>query len=109
MAKKISQYYTYKIDGKEYKIRFETPNVRQQIEIGNSLAALRLGFQVTDELSNTLAYAVATLNIVIKDKPADLKLEEIDVEDWPELRKMLDDYQKFTFFRAETPAQSSSA
>jgi hypothetical protein len=106
---KYSQYYDYKIDGKEYKVRFKTPNVRQQIEIGNSFATLKLGMKNLDELSETLAYAVATLNVVIVDKPADLKLDEIEYDDWPELRKMLDDYQTFSFFRKEAPKEPTTA
>ncbi len=103
MSQKISQYYTYNIDGKEYKIRYKTPNVGQQIAIGQAFAALKAGFPRLDDASETLALAMATLNIVIVDKPADLKIEEIDSDSWLELRKMLTDYNNFAFFRDESP------
>jgi hypothetical protein len=104
MAPKISQYYDYKIGGKDYKIRFKTPRVGEQIAIGQNFAALKAGFPTLDEISETLAYATATLNIVIVDKPADLNLEEIDTDDWMTLRQMLTDYRKFAFFRNEAQA-----
>jgi len=107
MAQKISQYFDYKIGGKDYKIRFKTPKVGEQIAIGQTFAAFKAGFPTLDEISEMLAYATATLNVVIVDKPADLNLEEIDADDWPELRKMLTDYRKFAFFRNEAPAESS--
>jgi hypothetical protein len=101
MAQKISQYFDYKIGGKDYKIRFKTPRVGEQIAIGQNFAALKAGFTSLDEISEMLAYATATLNVVIVDKPADLNLEEIDAEDWVTLRKMLTDYRQFAFFRNE--------
>lgn len=108
MAQKISQYYTYKIGEKEYKLRYKTPKVGEQIAIGQAYASLKAGFTALDELADVLAYATATLNIVIVDKPADLKLEELDSSDWTALRQMLTDYQNFAFFRNEAPAEPSS-
>jgi hypothetical protein len=107
MAPKISQYYDYEIGDKKYKLRFKTPTVGQQISIGQNFAALKAGFATLDETSEVLAYAAATLNVVIIDKPADLNLEEIDTPDWKTLRKMLTDYQSFAFFRNPAPADSS--
>ena len=60
MAPKISQYYDYKIGGKDYKIRFKTPRVGEQIAIGQNFAALKAGFPTLDEISETLAYATAS-------------------------------------------------
>ena len=107
MSQKISQYFTYNFDGKEYKIRYKTPKVGEQIAIGQAYASLKAGFPTLDELSDVLAYATATLNIVIVDKPAGLKLEEVDASDWTVLRQMLTDYQNFAFFRE--PAQAGSS
>ena len=107
MAQKISQYFDYKIGDKEYKLRYRTPTVGQQIAIGQNFAAYKAGFNSLDELADTLAYASATLNIVIVDKPASLNFEEIDSVDWPVLRQMLTDYQNFAFFRDKAPADSS--
>ena len=109
MAPKISQYYTYNIAGKEYKIKFRTPTVGQQIAIGQNFAALKAGFTSLDETSEMLAYATATLNVVIVDRPSDLNLEEIDTPDWKTLRQMLTDYQSFAFFRNPAPTESSPA
>lgn len=108
MAQKISQYFTYNIGGKEYKLRYKTPKVGEQIAIGQNFAALKAGFTSLDETSEMLAYATATLNVVIVDKPADLNLEEIDTADWKTLRQMLTDYQSFAFFRDKAPAESPS-
>jgi hypothetical protein len=108
MAQKISQYFTYKIGEKEYKLRFKTPKVGEQIAIGQAYASLKAGFTTLDEVADVLAYATATLNIVIVDKPADLKLEDLDSSDWATLRQMLTDYQNFAFFRNEAPAESPS-
>jgi len=109
MAPKISQYFDYKLGDKDYKIRFRTPTVGQQISIGQNFAALKAGFAALDETSEVLAYATATLSVVILDKPNDLKFEEIDTSDWPTLRKMLTDYQSFAFFRNSAQAESSSS
>jgi len=109
MAPKISQYYDYELDGKQYKLRFRTPTVGQQIAIGQTFATYKAGFPSLDEISDTLAYAAATLNVVIIDKPASLDFEQLDSEDWPTLRKMLVDYQQFAFFRKPAPAESSPA
>lgn len=102
MSQKVSQYFDYTIAGKNYKLRYKIPNVGQQIAIGQAYAALKAGFDKLDDMSDSLAYAVATLNIVIVDKPADLKLDEIEVNDWKVLNKMLTDYQGFAFFRNES-------
>lgn len=107
MAQKISQYFDYKIGEKDYKIRYRTPTVGQQISIGQSFAALKAGFTALDEISEMLAYATATLNVVVVDKPAELNFEEIDAADWKTLRQMLTDYQSFAFFR--NPAQADSS
>lgn len=107
MAQKISQYFDYEIGGKQYKIRYRTPTVGQQIAIGQSLATYKAGFPSLDQTSEMLAYAAATLNIVIVDKPVDLNLEEIDSSDWKTLTKMLNDYQDFAFFRNEAQAKTS--
>ena len=107
MAPKISQYYDYELGGKQYKLRFRTPTVGQQIAIGQNFAALKAGFTVLDETSELLAYATATLNVVIIDKPAELNIEELDSADWKTLRQMLSDYQSFAFFRNSAPAESS--
>jgi len=107
MAQKISQYFTYKLGDKEYKIRYKTPKVGEQIAIGQRFAAYKAGFPSLDETANVLAYATATLDIVIVDKPADLNFEELDSSDWKVLRQMLDDYQNFAFFRNEAPAEPS--
>lgn len=108
MSQKISQYFTYKINGKEYKIRYKTPKVGEQIAIGQRFAAYKAGFTSLDETSELLAYASATLDIVIIDKPADLNFEDVDAGDWSVLRQMLIDYQNFAFFRDKAPADSSS-
>lgn len=108
MAQKISSYYDYKIDGKEYKVRFKTPTVGQQISIGQSFAALKAGFERLDELSETLAYAMATLNVVVMDRPADLKFDELGVDDWSTLTKILEDYKAFSFFRGKEPEPTTS-
>jgi hypothetical protein len=107
MAPKISQYHTYNIAEKEYKIKFRTPTVGQQIAIGQSFAAYKAGFSSLDETSELLAYATATLNVVIVDRPSDLNFEDIDTTDWPVLRKMLTDYQNFAFFRPKAPSEPS--
>jgi len=107
MAQKISQYFDYTIDGKPYKIRYRTPTVGQQISIGIALAAYKSGFPTLDRASESLAYATATLNVVIVDKPAELKLEEIDSADWKTLSQMIADYENFAFFRNEAPAGPS--
>ncbi len=107
MSQKISQYFDYKIDGKDYKIKYRTPTIGQQIAIGQNFASYKAGFNSLDEVSETLAYATATLNVVIVDKPSDLKFEEIDSADWPVVRQMLDDYRNFAFFRNTAPATSS--
>lgn len=107
MAQKISQYFTYKLGEKEYKLRYKTPKVGEQIAIGQSYAALKAGFPALDEVADVLAYATATLNIVIIDKPADLHLEEIDASEWIVLKQMLSDYQNFAFFREQAPAGPS--
>lgn len=107
MAQKISQYFDYTIGGKQYKIRYKTPKVGEQIAIGQRFAAYKAGFPSLDETSELLAYASATLDVVIVEKPADLNFEEIDTSDWPELRKMLNDYQNFAFFRDKAPSESS--
>jgi len=107
MAQKISQYHTYNIGDKEYKIRFKTPRVGEQIAIGQRFAAYKAGFPSLDETSELLAYASATLDIVIVDKPASLIFEELDTSDWPTLRKMLTDYQNFAFFRDKAPSEPS--
>jgi len=108
MAQKVSQYYDFKLGDKEYKLRFKTPTVGQQISIGQTFAALKAGFDKLDELSENLAYAVATLNVVVMDKPADLKLDELGVEDWPTLTKMLEEYRAFAFFRGKEPEPTTS-
>lgn len=105
--KKISQYFDYKLGDKDYKIKYATPTVGQQIAIGQRFAAYKAGFPVLDETSELLAYASATLDIVIVDKPASLNFEELDTADWPTLRKMLIDYQNFAFFRDKAPSESS--
>lgn len=107
MAPKISQYFDYELGGKQYKIRYRTPTVGQQISIGQTFAAYKAGFNSLDEVADTLAYATATMNVVIVDKPADLNFEELDTADWKTLRQMLTDYQSFAFFR--TPAQAESS
>jgi len=107
MAQKISQYFTYNIGGKEYKLRYKTPKVGEQIAIGQNYAALKAGFPTLDDLSDLLAFATATLNIVIVDKPADLIIENIEASDWKILRQMLADYQNFVFFREPAQAESS--
>jgi hypothetical protein len=107
MAQKISSYFDYTIGGKQYKIRFKTPKVGEQIAIGQRFAAYKAGFPTLDETSELLAYASATLDIVIVDKPADLNFEDIDTIDWPVLRKMLTDYQNFAFFRDKAPSETS--
>lgn len=109
MSQKISQYYNYNIGGKEYKIRFRSPKVGEQIAIGQNYASLKAGFGQLDEVSDMLAYATATLNVVIVDKPVDLKLEEIDTTDWKTLNQMLTDYRDFAFFRGETPKESAQS
>ena len=101
------QYFDYELGGKQYKIRYRTPTVGQQISIGQTFAAYKAGFASLDEVADMLAYAAATLNVVIVDKPADLNFEELDSDDWKILRQMLDDYQKFAFFRTPAPAESS--
>jgi hypothetical protein len=105
--RKISQYYTYKINDKEYKIRFRTPNIGEQISIGNAYTAYKSGFQNLDDISDMLAYAIATLNVVIVEKPTDLNLEEIDADDWKTVRQMFEDYKSFAFFRNETPKDNT--
>jgi hypothetical protein len=107
MAQKISQYFTYKIGEKEYKIRYKTPKVGEQIAIGQAYAALKAGFPTLDEVADVLAYATATLSVVIIDRPADLIFEDIDASDWKTLRQMLTDYQSFAFFRDKAPAEST--
>jgi hypothetical protein len=107
MAPKISQYYDYEIGDKKYKLRFKTPKVGEQIAIGQRFAAYKAGFPSLDETSELLAYASATLDIVIVDKPADLNFENFDTPDWPTLRKMLTDYQNFAFFRDKAPSEPS--
>lgn len=107
MAPKISQYYDYKIGEKDYKLRFRTPTVGQQIAIGQNLAAYKAGFSQLDKTSETLAYATATLNMVIMDKPVELNFENLDTDDWAEFTKMLTDYEQFAFFRNEAPAKTS--
>lgn len=98
---KVSQFYKYTVGGKEFQIRYKTPTVGEQIRIGQQYAALKAGYQNLDEVSDSLAFAVATLGVVISDKPKDLVLEELGVEDWRTLREMVGDYQQFTFFRGE--------
>jgi hypothetical protein len=107
MAPKISQYFDYELGGKQYKIRYRTPTVGQQISIGQTFAAYKAGFTQLDEVADTLAYATATLNAVIVDKPAELDFEQLDSADWKTLRQMLTDYQSFAFFRTSAPAESS--
>ena len=107
MAPKISQYFDYKLGEKEYKIRFRTPTVGQQISIGQNFAAYKAGFAQLDDVAETLAYATSTLNAVIVDKPAALNFEELDTSDWKTLRQMLADYQSFAFFRDKAPAETS--
>ena len=109
MSAKISQYFDYKIGEKEYKLRFKTPTVGEQIAIGQNFAALKAGFPSLDDISETLAYATATLSVVLVDKPADLKFDEIDSEDWKTVTQMLEDYKKFAFFRPKTPPESTPA
>lgn len=109
MSQKISQYFDYKIAGKDYKLRFKTPKVGEQIAIGQHFAALKAGFERLDTQSENLAFAIATLNIVLVDKPADLKFDELDVDDWPILTKMLQDYQQFAFFRTNNQEQEPKA
>lgn len=109
MAQKISQYFDFKLAGKEYKLRFKTPTVGQQISIGQTFAALKAGFDKLDELSENLAYAIATLNVVVMDKPADLKFDELDIDDWSTLTKMLEEYRAFAFFRGEKPESTTSS
>jgi len=108
MAQKISQYYDYNLAGKDYKLRFKTPTVGQQISIGQSFAALKAGFDKLDELSETLAYAMATLNVVVLDRPADIKFDELGIDDWPTLTKMLEEYRAFAFFRKPEPESTTS-
>lgn len=105
--KKISQYFDYKLGDKDYKIRYATPTVGQQIAIGQRFAAYKAGFPALDETAELLAYASATLDIVIVDKPASLNFEELDTEDWPALKKMLTDYQTFAFFRDKAQSEPS--
>ena len=107
MAPKISQYFDYELGGKQYKIRYRTPTVGQQISIGQTFAAYKAGFTSLDEVADTLAYATATMNVVIVDKPADLNFEELDSVDWKTFRQMLTDYQSFAFFRKPAPTESS--
>lgn len=107
--RKLSPYFDYKINGKDYKLRFKTPTVGEQIAIGQNFAALKAGFTRLDHTSELLAYATATLNIVIENKPADLNFDELYNEDWSTLETMLNDYQKFAFFREEAPKESSTA
>lgn len=107
MTQKISQYFDYKLGEKEYKIRYKTPKVGEQIAIGQRFAAYKAGFPSLDETSELLAYASATLDIVIVDKPASLNFEELDTSDWPVLRKMLTDYQDFAFFRDKAQSEST--
>jgi hypothetical protein len=107
--RKLSQYFDYKIGDKDYKLRFKTPTVGEQISIGQNFAALKAGFNSLDQTSELLAYATATLNVVIENKPADLNFEELDSADWSILRQMLEDYQQFAFFRKETPAEPAPA
>lgn len=109
MSQKISQYFDYKLNGKDYKIRFKTPTIGQQISIGQSLAAYKAGFPVLDTTSEALAYAIATLNVVIVDKPADLDFENIDSSDWKVVTQMLNDYQNFAFFRTEAPVDNTQS
>lgn len=108
MAQKISQYFDYKLAGKEYKLRFKTPTVGQQISIGQTFASLKAGFNKLDELSENLAYAIATLNVVIMDKPEDLKLDALGIDDWSTLTKMLEEYRAFAFFREPEPESTTS-
>jgi hypothetical protein len=107
--RKLSQYFDYKLNGKDYKIRFKTPTVGEQIAIGQHHAALKAGFQQLDEISELLAFATATLNVVIENKPEDLNFEDLDPEDWFTIRKMLTDYQSFAFFRPKAPADTTTA
>jgi hypothetical protein len=107
--RKLSPYFDYKLGEKDYKIRFKTPTVGEQIAIGQNYAALKGGFNSLDEISDTLAFATATLSVVIDDKPSAIKFEELDSEDWKTLRQMLVDYQQFAFFRKETPAEPTTA
>jgi hypothetical protein len=107
--KKLSQYFDYKLGGKDYKIRFKTPTVGEQIAIGQNYAALKAGFNRLDETSENLAYAIATLNVVIENRPEDINFEELAPEDWNTLAKMVQDYQKFAFFRSETPTDTTPA
>jgi hypothetical protein len=107
--RKLSQYFDYKLNGKEYKIRFKTPTVGEQISIGQTYAALKAGFPALDDVSELLAFATATLNIVVENKPSELDFEKLDSADWPTFRKMLQDYQSFAFFREETPAEPTEA
>lgn len=103
MAPKVSQFYTYVVDGVEYKLRYKTPTIGDQIRIGQMYAALKGGFNQLDETSERLAFMVANLNNVILDKPEDLKFDELGVENWSVVTKMFDDYQQFSFFRKDTP------
>lgn len=107
--RKLSPYFDYKLNDKEYKIRFKTPTVGEQLAIGQSFAALKAGFPRLDETSENLAYAIATLNVVIENKPADLNFEDLSPEDWDTLGKMVRDYQAFAFFRPKTPEGTTPA
>lgn len=109
MAQKISQYFDYKLAGKDYKLRFKTPTVGQQISIGQTFAALKAGFEKLDELSENLAYAIATLNTVVLDRPADLKFDELEIDDWATLTKMLEEYRAFAFFRKPESESTASS
>jgi hypothetical protein len=107
MSRKISQYFDYKIDGKEFKIRYKIPTVGEQISIGQMYATYKSGLVGFDQVSDTLAYTIACLNNVIVDKPSDLRLEDVSAPDWSVLRQMYSDYQSFAFFRPENSEQSS--
>jgi len=107
--RKLSQYFDYNLNGKDYKIRFKTPTVGEQIAIGQQHAALKAGFQQLDDVSELLAFATATLSIVIENRPEDLTFEDLGPEDWGTIRKMLSDYQQFAFFRPKAPDGATQA
>jgi hypothetical protein len=103
MTTKVSQNFTYKLNGKEYSVQYKKPTIGDQIKIGQQTATLKGGFPTLDPTSEGLAFKISTLNSVIVNKPADLDFLSLDSDDWDTVIDMYADYEKFVFFRGENP------
>jgi len=103
MSAKVSQTFTYNLNGKEYSVQYKKPTIGEQIKIGQQTATLKGGFPALDPASEGLAFKISTLNAVIINKPADLDFLSLDSDNWDEVIKMHSDYENFAFFRGENP------